>query len=117
MRVSRIFDRQAIRLTSPQPLSPTGMLWMARVFGQGEGLKNVRPMEMLTKLNRSIIGASILVLLLFTACVPTTPAPVGEPTTLPRLLATVYLSPTPEGGVVQVAAFQPTVTPSPTIAI
>ncbi len=48
--------------------------------------------------------------MLLAACVPTTPAPVGEPTTLPRLLATVYISPTPEGGAAPAVAFQPTMT-------
>ena len=59
---------------------------------------------------------SLLFLFIFlAACVPTTPAPVGEATILPRLLATVYLSPTPEGGEAQAAVFQPRATVSPTI--
>jgi hypothetical protein len=62
------------------------------------------------------VALIFIILLFIAACVPTTPAPVGEPTLLPRLLATVHLSPTPEGGEAQ-AAFQPTLTVSPTIVI
>ncbi|MFN8372466.1 MAG: hypothetical protein U0694_06270 [Anaerolineae bacterium] len=53
----------------------------------------------------------MLLVLLLVACLPATPAPVGEPTTLPRLLATVAISPTPQGG--QPVALQPTFTVVP----
>jgi hypothetical protein len=63
---------------------------------------------------------SVLFLLLLAACAAPTPAaPVGPPTVINKLLATVYISPTPDAAQVQAtrAAVVPTVTaplPTPT---
>lgn len=63
---------------------------------------------------RALLILSLL--LLFAACTGDVSTPSGDPTALPKLLATVFLSPTPDAGQQQATrlALRPTLTPQPT---